>query len=435
MSRYRDRVEALRLAIDLMPVVSTHEHLRYEQDAVSGVAAGSWDVLGLFLVHYTRSDFVSAGATVNQLSTIGDTSLPFAERHAAFFNVARACVNTTQFRTLREGIGVLYGGDVLSFADALVMNEQMTRSHVEGVYDDVLGRRARIRRLVRDCGEDFREPQRFSYAVRFEDWLGVSNANQLRELEEKTGHAIHSLSSMIAALGQHAERLVRDGAVAFKSAMLYHRDPQVLPVSRYEAEQQFEHLGRIRQAEWIAPTPTWSPQFRGLQDYVLRELFSIAGRLGVPFQVHTGMPEGNRLPFIWGDPTRLLDLVLDFPWVDIHLLHMGHPFEREACIMAKCYPNVYLDASWVHQLNQSAAVHYLGYALDEVPQTKILGFGGDYAHHEGVFSSLRVAKTNIIEVLAKRVSAGKCAEDEAIECARLLLHDNASRCLLREAAC
>jgi predicted TIM-barrel fold metal-dependent hydrolase len=325
----------------------------------------------------------------------------------------------------------LYGGDVFGLHDAIRMNTRMVEAHIPGVYDRVLKERAGIQRLVRDCGEEFNEPERFSYAVRLEEWLGVSCEQQVRQLESVASCSIHDLAGFTRALKEHAERLVARGAVAFKIAIIYRREPTVSSVTRSEAERAFQSVLNKRFAEWIQPSTAWSYRLKPLQDYLIRELCDLAASLAVPVQVHTGLPEGNRLPYTWGDPSAFLGLALDHPSLDLHLLHMGHPFEREACAMAKMYKNVFLDCSWVHQLNQSAATHYLCYALDEVPQWKILGFGGDYAHHEGVYSCLKFARANMVRSLASRVEKGYCNEEDALAAVRLLLHDNAARLLTR----
>jgi hypothetical protein len=429
MSSHTNLSERLAAQLAALPVISTHEHLRFEREAVAGVRAGEWDLLGLFLVHYTRSDLISAGASPEALRDIGDVGKAFEDRHRNFVQLARRCANTSQFRCLLHGLSELYGGDVLNLDQAVEMNARMVQSHAPGVYDRILKERGHIQRMVRDCGEEFDERERFSFAVRLEQWIGVSCVGQVRDLEREKGISIHGLSDLVRAMKQHAESLVREGAIAFKSAMIYRRNPTVSPVTRDEAERAFQMVLRERFAEWIRPSTAWHHAQKPLQDYLVGELCDLAASLHIPMQIHTGLPEGNRLPYTWGDPSAQLGLILEHPSLNVHLLHMGHPYEREVSVMAKMYPNVFLDCSWVHQLNQAAAVNNLAYALDEVPQWKILGFGGDYAHHEGVYSALLATRRNLARVLANRIRSGRCSEDEAVHTGRMLLHDNASRLL------
>ena len=69
--------------------------------------------------------------------------------------------------------------------------------------------------------------------------------------------------------------------------------------------------------------------------------------------------------------------------------------------------------------------------LDSVPANKIFGFGGDYRYPELSYGHLIMARQNIARVLAARVEAGRCTEDEAVETARWLLHDNPAGLFIR----
>lgn len=65
--------------------------------------------------------------------------------------------------------------------------------------------------------------------------------------------------------------------------------------------------------------------------------------------------------------------------------------------------------------------------LETVPANKILGFGGDYRYVELSYAHARMAKAGIAQVLGEKVESGWCTESEAVEVARMLLHDNAAR--------
>lgn len=424
-------IEEIRSTLESICIYSSHEHVKYERQAVLEVRNRDYDLLGLFMNHYTRSDFLSAGAKDSDLVKISNTSIDFETRHASFLEFALRCKNTSQFRCLREGLTALYGGDVLELHSARKMNDEMYEMYGPGVYDNILRDRARITRLVRDCGEDFKESERFSYAVRLEQWLGASNVAAIRALEEKHDISITKLDDFLSGFELHAKKLVKDGAVAFKNAIIYQRHPKVDLVTRAEADQAFNRMMQTRYAEWLEEPQVWLPELKCFQDFLLHHLCEIAQELEVPVQIHTGIPEGNVLPFSRGNPDCLIDLVLAHPRVNFHLLHMGHPYEREACAMAKMYSNVWLDCSWAHHLNQYAAKFFLGYALDEVPQWKIIGFGGDYAHAEGIFSAARFARNNFATVLFDRLRLRQSSDADLFELASLLMHENAQRAFTR----
>ena len=411
------------------PLYSTHEHLRYEADALAAVGNKTEDILWLFTVHYTSSDLRSAGASVGDINFIQNIAEPFARQHERLVQFAMRCRNTTQMRVLHHGLRELYGGDVYELSDAEEMQRQREAAHGKGIYREILQRRGLIKLLCRDCGERFDEPEYFRTAIRMEEWIGVSSLNQLRVLEERSGTSIHSLSDLTAALRSEAQRLIGRGAIAFKNAMIYRRDPTWMNRSFAEAERGFNALCRIVHAEWVDDGSAWSPKLRALQDYLYGELCALAAANGIPMQIHTGVPEGNLLPVAWGDPFRLLGLIRMFPSLQIHLLHVAHPFEREAASLAKVHPNVYIDCSWIHQLNAHATRFYLNWLLDEVPYWKILGFGGDYAHVEGVFAHLLQARHNLSIALRERIDVGACDVREAHRLLTAMLWDNPKRVL------
>jgi len=96
-------------------------------------------------------------------------------------------------------------------------------------------------------------------------------------------------------------------------------------------------------------------------------------------------------------------------------------------VLAKLFPNVYVDFCWAHIISGSAARRTLHEMLETVPVNKIFGYGGDYRFVELSYAHAQMARRNIAQVLAEKVESGFATEDEALEIARLLLHDNPAR--------
>lgn len=416
-----------------LQIHSTHEHLRYEEEAISTVINGRESILSLFATNYPVTDFRSAGASEDEVRVIQSTSEKHQDRHSVFAKYADRCRNTTQFRALKRAILDLYGGDVLDCDAVSEMDSRRREHHVSGVYQSVLVQRAGIQLMCRDCGHYFKEPQYFRTAVRMEEWFGISSWNDIQQLADNTGQTMSTFDQLISAFRTEAERLIAEGAVAFKNAWIYQRDPIWKLWSRSDAENCFQDASASMKAEWVNSGNRWRSDFRPLQDYLFGELCDVAREKKVPIQIHTGLPEGNLLPLEWGKPTRFTDLIRSFPKLDIHLLHVGHPFEQEAIAMAKIYPNVMLDCSWFHQLNAQAAQFFLNWMLDEVPVWKILGFGGDYGHMEGVYGHLLQARDNLAVALTERIVSGRCSKQDAFRTLSQILDENPKRTLYSRA--
>ena len=66
----------------------------------------------------------------------------------------------------------------------------------------------------------------------------------------------------------------------------------------------------------------------------------------------------------------------------------------------KCFPNVFVDFSWVHVLSESYARTMLREYIELIPCNKFSVFGGDFFHREGFYGHLQIALENLAEVMS-----------------------------------
>ena len=108
------------------------------------------------------------------------------------------------------------------------------------------------------------------------------------------------------------------------------------------------------------------------------------------------------------------------------IFHLGYPWVREALMLGKGFANVWLNLCWTHIISQRFAVAGLDEAVDLVPMNKILAFGGDYAVPvEKVYGHLVMAREDVAEVLARRITSGQMTESQALDLGRKWFWDNA----------
>lgn len=62
--------------------------------------------------------------------------------------------------------------------------------------------------------------------------------------------------------------------------------------------------------------------------------------------------------------------------------------------------------------------------IEMVPQSKILGFGGDYDQVEGAYAHAKLAKKIMAEVLTEKVTKAEMTEQEAKEFANRVFRNN-----------
>ncbi|MBI5481561.1 MAG: amidohydrolase family protein [Deltaproteobacteria bacterium] len=138
-------------------------------------------------------------------------------------------------------------------------------------------------------------------------------------------------------------------------------------VNPYLAEWR-EHLDALRRQ---LPIPGLklhpTANIYEIETEFLRPVFAHCRAEGLFLAVHTDTHRSS--------PERLTELVLDFPDVDVVLIHMDNPVN--SIFLAKRCPNVYLETSWVERKWANLAPVKL--ALDSVAPHKIL-FGTDFPY-------------------------------------------------------
>jgi uncharacterized protein len=149
----------------------------------------------------------------------------------------------------------------------------------------------------------------------------------------------------------------------------------------------------------------------------------------IPVQIHTGIQAHNGNIIENAKPTHLVNLFQEYPDVKFILFHGGYPYGGEQATLAKSFRNVYLDMCWLYIISPSYSERYLHEWFETVPANKIMAFGGDYANVEGTYSHLLLAKQIVSNVLIDKVKDGYFSENEAVNIAQMIFHDNAVRIL------
>jgi predicted TIM-barrel fold metal-dependent hydrolase len=147
----------------------------------------------------------------------------------------------------------------------------------------------------------------------------------------------------------------------------------------------------------------------------------------LPFQIHTGLLAGNGGFLANTNAQHLTNVFYLYPGVRFDLFHINYPYQDELAVLAKLFPNVHIDFCWAHVVSPGGARRALHEFLDTVPLNKIFGFGGDYRYPELSYAHAKMARGNIAQVLAEKTENGDCSEQEALDIARLRLHDNPAR--------
>lgn len=202
------------------------------------------------------------------------------------------------------------------------------------------------------------------------------------------------------------------GACAFKNTEMYFRRLDY-KVRSFEKAAPCYKPERTAQEETI------------LSDYIACIVFRMAGKLGVPVQIHTGN--------IWGDfapndtsPEHLASIITAFPDTKFDLLHGGDPFFGTMALMGAGFANVYINMSSIPCHSTENFEHWLGIYLDRIPTAK-LTLGWDLFTPEILCGASMHIRDSIARVLAKKVDAGLYSEELAIEFAKDIMYRSAEK--------
>ncbi len=394
----------LRAEIEKLDIISTHEHLLSENERLD-----SKPTFFTLAEQYLGNDLISAGMPGP------------AKTWAEFEPWWRYAKHTGYAQALRIAIRDLYSIGEISAATLPKIDAAIAAANRPGLYQRVLKEKARIRYGVLDDywhGDPVRPDPAFFVLARKMDWFcSAAKASDIRRMEEVTGIAIPDVRGLKRAVERRLAQSLEAGLVTLKTTLAYSRPLRFEETSEAEAQADFDLL--MREPQKIAP--------RRLSDHIFHYVLQLAQDQRLPIQVHTGLQAGNGNLLENSRPTQLNNLFLKYPRVTFDLFHLGWPWVTEVAALAKIFRNVTVDFCWAWVISPTAARNALHEMLETVPANKLLGFGGDYRQVELSYAHSRMARAGVAQVLAEKVSAGFCSETEAIDLARLILHDNAAR--------
>jgi len=213
---------------------------------------------------------------------------------------------------------------------------------------------------------------------------------------------------------QNFQRYLEAGARGFKSGLAYNRRIEYSNPTKDETAKIFK-------AGLFNASPADKLIY---QDYMMNRLCQNCVEANVPLQIHTGMQAGVRHILENTKPTLLNELFSRFPELRVDLFHGGYPWLEQAGLMAKYFPNVYIDGCWLMHISPSAYRRALTAWIEIVPMSKIFAWGGDHALIEHSYASLYLAKDLITDVLADLVERNYFDLELALVVAKRILHDN-----------
>ena len=421
----------IRNHIEGIGVIDTHEHLPPENERI----AEEVDVLATLYQHYASSDLISAGMPEEEFLKIWDTSRALDERWEIFKPWWEKMRNTAYARALEITARDIYNVNGISSDTYQTLSRRMKERNQKGLYTWVLKEMSKIDISILDMGVYDVDRSLFTPVLEFNEILRATDRTAIEAIGRSEGGPIHTLNDLCNAVRAKFDRL-QGAVVGVKIPIAYDRPIFFEKTAFSEAEEAFNEIYRTRLFKRIevppkgakrVPADVGAEKLLPLQDYLVHLIIQEAERRRLPVQVHTGLHEGNENIVTHSKPTHLVNLFMEYKDALFDVFHGGWPYSSELGALAKNFPNVYIDMCWMHVISGSRARSALSEWLDEVPASKIMGFGGDYAFIEGTYGHAIMAKENIARVLATKVDEKAFSLDEAKKYATWLLRENPMR--------
>jgi len=397
-----DIEKSLIAALEEFEIIDCHEHLGPEVNRV----ATAVDVFTLFS-HYTRGDLIVAGMTEAQYNSLFNHDIPLDRRWAIFAPFWEQIRWTCYAKAALLAAAKFYRVEDINEKTYAPLSEAMQKANTPGIYERVLRDACKIRTALTQCcstqlgGTPLLTPV-MPMVYGLETWADFAHPCVDPDA------AIRSLDDYLDTIRRYVLRVKSEGAVGLK--MMSH--PNQAP-DREQALSAFRSL-----ADGQTPSlPIFSP----LRDYIVDQIIAYAAKQDMVIAVHTGY---------WGDfrtldPLHIIPILQRHPSARFDIYHLGYPWVREALMLGKGFPNVWLNLCWTHIISQRFATDGLDEAIDLIPSNKLMAFGGDYGLPvEKVYGHLVMARQDVAHVLARRVKKGQFTETQAIDMARKWFCEN-----------
>jgi uncharacterized protein len=404
--------------VDSLKVIDTHEHL-YNPDELKG--SYLLDFTLLFLEN-SFADLVSAGMPDSAFVQLYNNTTPRKEKWKVVEPYWKKSFNTNYNRIILLSIKNLYGINDLNESTVDSLSARIRRAYNGDWFNKVLRDSCKIDYVIQesDYAGDNRDYVR--YTEKFSKWLNIRSKFTIDSIAVSQLDPIFTLDDFTGSMNRAFEEAASRGMVAVKVNVAYKRTLNFENVQKENAKKVFNKIVNGNEGFSLSLNDA-----KPLQDYLLFQLLDLARKQKLPVAFHTGMQAGNGNIISNSDPTLLINLFKEYPDINFVLYHGSYPFGGALSVLAKTYPNVFLDLNWAYAISPSYAERNLSEWLETVPASKIIGFGGDQRNIENTYGQLIIARKIISEVLTEKISNGQLSESEAETVARMILHENAMK--------
>ena len=395
---------------DTLPLIDTHEHVERDQH---GKYYGSdlFDILKNTC--YLWADLVSSGMPPDPWAA--DETDDDKKWHAIRAYMPNV-VASGYYRGIVCGLQAIHGlqGSVIDDTNWRSLNERIRGAYADPLWTEkVLREKTHVEWAINDVDGFNMNRSLFLPSLKFDYLLRGGTPEGRHQIEQMDGRKIQHFDDYLQFLGDKLLEFKTLGAVALKTVTPYYRSFEYDEVPEDEARGAYRATGVASAKEQKA-----------VEDFAFHFVIQKAIELQFPVQIHTGLLAWNTTYLPYCNPTQLNGLFLRYPECRFVLFHGGYPYADELGVLAKTFPNVFLDLCWLPWISMELTKRFLGIWLEIVPTNKFM-WGGDAHRAECVHGHWLLAQQAVVEVLGEKVKRGALDPQTAMRIVRGIFRENA----------
>ncbi len=408
-----DLWQEIREKINKVKIVDTHEHLGKELPIFTPSKRLKMNLVRFITYSYLYGDLISSGMRAIPRNRVTWDNLSPHLEHVK---------TTVYYRYVIRALKDFYGleGDDITSTNWETISSRITEKNENHVHWELqVLDLMNVHRMLLEISEKcvlktgIINDERLVQILNVDDLImgGMIAARKL------THGSIETFDDYLGALDVAFDMATRNGAVGVKTSLAYLRIISYDKVEKSVAQNIFNN--GIRRA-----TPTDMKKF---QDFMMHVACEKCAEYKLPFEFHTGLQADNFNRINNANPTLLENLFREYPKVNFVLFHGGFPYIHEVGVLAKYFPNVYLDACWLSDISISSYKNALSMWLEIVPSNKIFAWGGDQSVIEHSHASLLLAKDLITDMLVEKINSEYFNYNTALTVMNKILGENAAQ--------
>ena len=409
-----------------LPKIDTHEHITTNKYSINS----NLDIFDLMFMPYNCDSLLSAGCSIDEWIQICNKSLSFDDRFKTVEKYLVLIRNITFFKAVTITLKELYGLKEYTLEECKRV-DKLIKEEVKGNHYDHYFKKNNIEAVLTfidyDSVELFDEAP--VYPVPTVSNMVPRNKVTLEKLEKLSGVKIRNISNLDKAMELIVDLYCSLGVKALKFGSAYHRKLDFDTNDRQAASGILNKVMStpLRGDEKLLGLPvetlSWE-EARSLDDYMTHYLINLATDRDLTVVFHIGIHAWNENLVESCHATYLNKTIMMHKEARIVLLHGGIPYIEDAILLARYYPNVYIDMTWMHIISPSLTRKAVERYLELLPVNKIVAFGGDYCYIQNIYGNLEIAISNICKVFYGEITDENFTEEEALRIIKMWFYDN-----------